>query len=147
MFALKGEKKFGLAESCTITAHGSNCPIYPYLCPRGTRRLFLEEKYIFEKHPIISINSWTRSPYSIKEGVRLRVTSLWLIRVSDVLHVSTRPSTTFTSSNSIGQGYQSNYWSKEKIIHIFYIYDMYIQRWRFDGVKMPWRKEISLETW
>ena len=47
----------------------------------------------------------------------------------------------------MGQGYQSNYWSKEKIIHIFYIYDMYIQRWRFDGVKMPWRKEISLETW
>ena len=35
MFALKREKKFGLAESCTITAHGSNCPIYPYLCPRG----------------------------------------------------------------------------------------------------------------
>ena len=35
MFALKREKKFGLAESCTITAHGSNCPIYPYLCPGG----------------------------------------------------------------------------------------------------------------
>ena len=35
MFALKREKKFGLAESCTNTAHGSNCPIYPYLCPGG----------------------------------------------------------------------------------------------------------------
>ena len=47
MFALKRDKKFRLAESCTNTAHGSNCPIYPYLCPRGTRRLYLEGKYTF----------------------------------------------------------------------------------------------------
>ena len=47
MFALKREKKFGLAESCTNTAHGSNCPIYPYLCPGGTAWLFLEGKYKF----------------------------------------------------------------------------------------------------